>query len=120
MIFHRLGAGVICILIFFPLIWWGFFKLVFWHFPRFHLTGNRSSARFLYHFGKALDQAGCSGAFSGKCDETISNKAGRIFLERGFSSQWWVLVTKKITDRMEPNHIENSLEPVRPDEWDGV
>lgn len=125
MIFHRIGASLICLAIFYILIWWGMFKLAFWHWPLFLVTRNfkrfvgqhRRSARFIYHYTKALDQAACAGAFGGLSDETISNKAGRTFKERGWHSPWWVIFTKKFTDRIEPNHIENSIEPVRNDEW---
>ena len=123
MIFHRVRASLICLAIFYLLIWWGMTKLAFWHWPRFLITGNRKSGRFIYHFTKSLDQAACAGAFGGLSDETISNRAGRTFKEKGWHSPWWVVVTKKMTDRWEPpdengkSHIENSIEPIRQDEW---
>jgi len=101
--------------IFILLIWFGFFKLVFWHYPRFYLTGNRKSYRYIYHYAKSLDQSACAGAFGGNSDETISNRAGRIFKEKEWHSPWWCIVTKKLTDRWEENHIMNSIEPLRPD-----
>ena len=113
MIFHRPIPSFICMSIFFVLMWVGFFKLMLWHYPRFYITGNRQSHRFIYHYAKSLDQAACAGGFNGKHDETISNKAGRVFLENGWHSPWWVVFTKKLTDKFEPGHIENSIEPLR-------
>lgn len=115
MIFHRPGPAFICTVIFFMLMWLGFFKLIFWHYPRFYITGSRASYRFIYHYAKSLDQSACAGAFGGLCDETISNRAGRIFKEHGWNSPWWCIVTKKITEKWEENHLENSIEPLRPD-----
>lgn len=115
MIFHRPGPSIICMTVFFLLMWWGFFKLIFWHYPRFYITANRASYRFIYHYAKALDQSACAGAFGGLSDETISNRAGRIFKEKEWNSPWWVVVTKKLTDKWEPGHLENSIEPLRPD-----
>lgn len=112
MIFHRLGAGVICILFFIPMIWWGFIKMPF-HFLLFKVFGRKESGRFVYRYMKALDCAACAGALGGKSDETISNKAGASWKEKEWHSPWWVLVVKKITDRWEENHIENSIEPTR-------
>jgi len=118
MIFHRLGAGIICIAGFWLMIWAGFFKLVFWHFPRFKITGNKHSGKFVYRYMKALDCAACAGALDGKSDETISSKAGTMFTKHRFNSPWWVLFVKKLTDNWEPNHLENSIEPLRPDFFD--
>jgi hypothetical protein len=115
MIFHRVGASFICISGFTVFIWWGFFKLILWHFPRMLFTGNRESKRFVYHYSKALDSAACAGAFGGKCDETISCKAGKVFQQHRFNSPLWVIVVKKLTDRWEPDHIQNAVEPCRSD-----
>lgn len=114
-LFHRVGVSFICLSLFFPMIWWGMFKLVFWHYPRMLLWRKRNSLRFVYHYTKSLDQAACAGFFNGKCDETVSCKAGVTFLRHGWNSPWWVLFTKKLTERWDPNHVENSIEPVRPD-----
>ena len=115
MIFHRIGASIICLALFFPMIWWGMLKLVFWHWPRVLIWRKRDSIRFVYHYTKSLDQSASAGMFDGKCDETVSNKAGQIFLLYQWASPWWVLFAKKLTERWETNHIETSIEPVRPD-----
>jgi len=114
-IFHRIGASIICIAFFFAMMWVGFFKLVLWHWPLLIMFKSRTSVRYVYHYTKALDQAACAGFFNGNCDETVSNKAGRIFREKGWNSPWWVVFTKKLTDKWEPNHVEKSIEPTRPD-----
>lgn len=127
MIFHRVGASLICIAIFYVLIWFGMFKLTFWHWPRYLIlmwipkkwhrlnVCMRHSRFFIYHYTKALDQAACAGAFGGKSDETISNKAGKMFKDHGWRSPWWVIFTKRLTERWENNHLENAIEPTRPD-----
>lgn len=125
MIFHRISSALVCIAIFFLLMWFATAKLVLFHYPRFWITSHifqkrfrearTQSRRFIYHYAKALDQAACAGAFGGLSDETISNRAGRIFKERGWHSPWWVVVTKKLTERWEENHLESSIEPLRPD-----
>lgn len=120
MIFHRAIPAIICIVIFFVLMWFGFFKLIFWHYPRFYFTGNRQSYRFIYHYSKALDQSACAGAFGGLSDETISNRAGRHFLEHGWKAPWWAIFTKRLTDKWERDHIFNSIEPLRPDIDEGA
>lgn len=112
MIFHRLGCGVVCLLFFIPMIWWGFFKLPF-HFIAFRMFGLKDSGRFVYRYMKALDCAACAGSLGGKSDETISNKAGQMWRDKGFHAPWWTLIVKKITERWEPGHIENSIEPTR-------
>ena len=114
-IFHKVGASIVCIFFFTLMIWWGFFKLVLWHWPLLVMFKKNRSRRFVYHYTKALDQAACAGMFAGKCDESVSNKAGQIFKVHGWQSPWWVVFTKKLTERWEPNHVENSIEPVRPD-----
>ena len=114
-IFHRVGASATCMAWFWVLIWLGFAKLILWHFPRMLLKGDRQSTRFVYHFSKALDSAACAGAFGGKCDETISNKAGRVYAKEGLQSPLWVHVVKRLTDQWEPDHIQNAVEPLRSD-----
>lgn len=115
MIFHRPGPALICMAAFFVFMWIGFFKLVFWHYPRYFFTKNRKSYRFIYQYAKALDQAACAGALNGRHDETVSNKAGQMFVTHGWQAPWWCIVTKKITDKWEPFHVEKSIEPLRPD-----
>lgn len=112
MIFHRLGTGIVCILFFFPMIWFGFLKLPF-HFIAFRLFGRKDSGRFVYRYMKALDCAACAGSLGGKSDETISNKAGQVWTDKQWHSPLWVIVVKRLTDRWEPQHIENSIEPTR-------
>ena len=112
-LFTRFGSSLICMAFFWALIWLGFFKLALWHWPLVLLTRNRGSLRFVYHYTKALDQAACAGAFGGTCDETLSNKAGKVFKAKGFNAPWWVIFTKKLTDKWETDHIEKSIEPTR-------
>lgn len=112
MIFHKLGVGVICMVFFIPMIWIGFLKMPF-HFILFRLFGRKESGRFVYRYMKALDCAACAGAFGGKHDETISNKAGQVWTEKQWHSPLWVIVVKKITDRFEPDHLEKSIEVTR-------
>jgi hypothetical protein len=116
MIFHRRVPAVICFFTFFLLIVWGLFKLIFWHSPRFFFFSKRDSNRFIKEVGKSADQLACACGFGGRHDETISNRAGRIFKEKEWHSPVWVIVVKKVTDKWEENHIETSIEPLRPDE----
>lgn len=112
MIFHRLSTGIICMVFFIPMIWIGFLKIPF-HFIAFRVFGRKESGRFVYRYMKALDCAACAGALGGKHDETISNKAGQVWKDKQWQSPLWVIVVKKITDRFEPEHLENSIEPTR-------
>lgn len=82
----------------------------------YHIKKSNPESRedFIYEFEKALDQTVCAGAFGGQHDETMSNRAGRLTKEMGVFAPWWALTTRKITHRLEENHTENSIEPLRP------
>ena len=116
MLFHKLFPSLVCLLIFYVMIWVGFIKLIFWHYPRMIVWRKRDSLRFVYHFAKSLDQAAATSCLGSRSDETISNRAGVIWLLYDFDSPWWVLVVKKYTDRWDkPDHIVDSIEPMRPE-----
>ena len=92
--------------------WW-------YHFPMFKLLKRlkrkswEKHSDWVYEYMKAKDEGCCVAVFNGQHDETISNKCGTIFIEKGFSSPYYVILIKKVTHRMEADHLEKSIEPLR-------
>ncbi len=147
LLFHKFWPGVLCLFLFWLADVWGFIKLVFWHGPIFHIGRKRwfygwlvffngknrkmirklrcrvvKSAAFCYRYPKAKDCLANVSVFDGRSDETISNHAGKLWLEHQFQSPVWVIYIKWLTDRLDPpkngkSHIEDSIEPIRPDYW---
>jgi len=116
-IFHRSDVGISLFFLFVLGIVVGCFKL-FYHFLHFQWTHDKSSGRFVYRFMKAMDIATNAGVFDGRSDETISSHAGRVWLDKGQDSPVWVLIIRQMTEKWEENHIIESIEPSRPDDFD--
>ena len=119
LLFHRFWPGLLCLFIFQLGNLIGLFRLLCWHFPMMLLmkTFSRPSqlrhARFVYRYMKATDHVACVSLVNGRSDETISNKAGRLYKEQGTQCPRWALEIKRLTDSWEKDHVINSIEPLR-------
>jgi hypothetical protein len=115
-LFLQYIPSMICMHLFLLMIVLGYLKWM-WKMHVYHLQKllhrKTNAADFIYEFEKSADCCGGSGLLGCQHDETISNKAGQLFIAKGFNAPYWAILVKKVTHRWEPNHVELSVEPLR-------